>query len=79
VIKFHHMPAQATISIYNLAGERVRTIDHESGAIAEWNALTDQGLPVASGIYIYVVDAPGFGQKIGKMAVFTEQEVLQIY
>lgn len=79
VIKFHHMPGKATISIYNLAGERVRTIDHESGPIASWDALTDQGLPVASGIYIYVVDAPGFGQKIGKMAVFTEQEVLQIY
>jgi len=78
-IKFHHMPATATISIYNLGGERVRVIEHESGAIAEWDALTDNGLPVASGIYIYVIEAPGYGQKIGKMAVFTEQEVLQIY
>jgi hypothetical protein len=80
-VKWHHLPAKCTITIYNLGGELIETIekDDASTAIASWDLLTFNGLPVASGIYIYVVDAPGFGQKIGKMAIFTEEEVLRIY
>jgi hypothetical protein len=40
---------------------------------------TENGLLVASGIYLYVIDAPGFGVKVGKMAIFTEVEVLGTY
>jgi len=79
-IRFQHLPEQCTISIYNLAGDLVSTIDKDTpDPYADWNVQTENGLPVASGIYIYVVDAPGFGQKVGKMAVFTEVEVLDIY
>ncbi|MEW6411032.1 MAG: hypothetical protein AB1483_01005 [Candidatus Zixiibacteriota bacterium] len=80
-IKFHHLPAECTITIYNLGGDLIRTIEKNDPSTAEvtWDVLTENRLPVASGIYIYVVDAPGFGQKIGKMAVFVEQEVLDIY
>lgn len=80
-IKFQHLPDVCTIRIFNLAGELVRTIEKTDGAtsIETWDVLTENGLPVASGIYLYVVDAPGMGQKIGKMAVFTEAEVIQKY
>ncbi|MBU0983972.1 MAG: hypothetical protein KKA42_08885 [candidate division Zixibacteria bacterium] len=80
-IKFHHLPAECTITIYNLAGEFIQRIekDDPSSAIATWNVQTENSLPVASGIYIYVVEAPGFGTKIGKLAVFVEDEVLDIY
>ncbi len=80
-IKFHHLPELCTITIYNLSGELINTIekDDASTSIATWNVQTRENLPVASGIYIYVVDAPGFGTKIGKMAVFTEDQVLDIY
>ncbi len=81
ILKFHHLPTLCTISIYNLAGELIKTIEKNdaSTAIADWDVLTENGLPVASGIYVYVVDAPGYGQKVGKMAIFVEQEVLKIY
>lgn len=81
VIKFTNLPAKATITIYNLSGDFVARIEKDDPAtsIAQWDVRTDNGLPVASGIYIYHVNAPGFGEKIGKMAVFTEQEILQIY
>ena len=81
VIKFTNLPAKCSISIYNLGGDFVRRVekDNASTSTASWDALTTEGLPVASGIYIYVVEAPGFGQKIGKLAVFTESEILQIY
>ncbi len=81
-IAFHHLPEICTIRIYNLGGDLVATVDKDEttpGAIAYWDVLSEQNLPVASGIYVYVVDAPGFGTKVGKMAVFTEAEVLKIY
>ncbi|MCB2230767.1 hypothetical protein KQH82_08640 [bacterium] len=79
-IYWHHLPQQCTITIYNLSGELMRTLEkNDASALAYWDLLTEKGLPVASGIYIWVVDAPGFGQKVGKMAIFMEQEVLQIY
>jgi hypothetical protein len=79
-IKFHHLPKECSITIYNLAGDFIRRIDkNDDTPFATWNLQTDNHIPVASGIYIYVVDAPGFGTKIGKLAVFYEQEVLTVY
>ncbi|MEE9443540.1 MAG: hypothetical protein V3V99_12825 [candidate division Zixibacteria bacterium] len=80
-IAFHHLPGACTIKIFNLGGDLLRTIDKDdpSTAIAYWDVLTENNLPVASGIYIYVVEAEGYGTKIGKMAVFVEAEVLKIY
>ncbi len=80
-IKFQHLPKECTITIYTLGGDLVRTIrkTDQSTSIETWDISTESGLPVASGIYIYVVDAPGLGQKVGKMAVFTEAEVIKKY
>jgi len=80
-IKFHGLPAKATISIYNIAGEFIDEIIHEDAntSVATWDARTSRGLPVASGIYVYVVDAEGYGQKVGKLAVFMEVEILDNY
>ncbi len=80
-IQFSHLPAKCTISIFTLAGDRIAVInkDDPTTSLADWNLLTENQIPLASGIYIYVVDAPGFGQKIGKMAIFTEQEQLDTY
>ncbi|MEW5795198.1 MAG: hypothetical protein AB1772_02445 [Candidatus Zixiibacteriota bacterium] len=79
-IKFHHLPRKCTISIFNLAGDFISRIEKDDDSpIASWNLQTDNRIPVASGIYIYVVEAPGFGQKVGKMAVFYEQEILTIF
>ncbi len=80
-IRFQHLPATCTISIYNLAGDLVDQIekDDPSTSVATWGVRSSNLLPLASGIYIYVVEAPGFGSKVGKMAIFTEVEVLDIY
>jgi hypothetical protein len=80
-IKFSNLPTKCTITIYNLGGDLIRSLykNDATTAIVTWDALTEEGLPVASGIYLYVVDAPNFGQKMGKMAVFTEAELLDIY
>jgi hypothetical protein len=80
-IYFQHLPTECTISIYNIAGDLVRKIHRNdpTSSITTWDVMTDNNLPVASGIYIWVVEADGFGQKIGKMAVFMEAEVIKKY
>src|SRR5262249_38195243 len=71
VLKFTHLPAQCTIRLFNLAGELVRTIDKNDGTSqATWDLLTSKGLPIGSGTYIFHIDAPGVGQKVGKVVVF---------
>ena len=52
------------IDIYNLAGQRVRTLvsnQHQPGRYKiQWNATNDSGSPVASGMYIYKIHAKDF-------------------
>ncbi len=82
VIKFINLPAnvEITFRIFNLGGDLVRTIVQPAGESSEaiWNVKTDNGLYVASGIYIYLAESK-LGQKVGKMAVFTEIEQLNTY
>lgn len=71
-IYFIHLPQRATIRIYTVSGYLVDIIEHEStvGDGAEsWDLLSKEGKEIAYGIYIYHVEAPGIGEKIGKFAV----------
>jgi hypothetical protein len=78
VIRFINMPENATVRIFNLSGALVRTLQKTEIAtsILEWNLLTDNELPVASGVYIFHVEAPGVGSTFGRMVVFMEKERL---
>ncbi|MFH1197868.1 MAG: hypothetical protein V1720_19360 [bacterium] len=71
-IDFINLPADCTIRIYTVAGQLIKTLVKESaptdGSIS-WNLVTDDGMDVAYGLYIYHVDAPGIGQHIGKFAI----------
>jgi len=71
-LHFNHLPNKCTIRIFTVSGELVDTIEHDSpidDGTEEWNLLTRDDLNVSYGIYIYYVDAPGIGQKIGKFAI----------
>jgi len=73
-IKFTNLPAKCTIRIYTLGGDLVRVIKHDTDyrnndGTENWNLLTTYNRRVASGIYIYQVDAPGIGTKIDKFAI----------
>ncbi|MGC8898564.1 MAG: hypothetical protein ACP5ON_10085 [Bacteroidota bacterium] len=71
-IYFTHLPRVCTIRIYTIRGYLVQTLYHNSSADdgkESWNLLTKDGMDVAYGVYIYEVDAPGIGNKIGKFAV----------
>jgi len=77
-IRFVNLPETATIRIFNLAGELVRTLDKTdvTSSVLEWDILTENRLPVASGVYIFHVDSPGVGSMFGRMVVFMEKERL---
>ncbi len=69
---FDKLPMKCTIRIYTLAGELVKVLEHDStvdDGQEYWNLLTRDNMEVAYGLYIYHVDAPGIGEKIGKFAI----------
>lgn len=69
---FIHLPKECTIRIYTMRGYLVDVIEHRStidDGQAAWNMLNKDGQEIAYGVYIYHVDAPKIGEKIGKFAV----------
>jgi hypothetical protein len=68
---FMNLPAKCTIRIYTIAGDLVRTLEHHDVAYGAeaWDMTGEAGVLVASGIYVYHIDAPEYGEKIGKFAV----------
>ncbi len=73
-ISFIHLPPNCTIYIYTSRGELVRRLPMPAGqdigdGTVDWDLRTDANLDVAYGVYFYMVDAPGIGQKFGKIAI----------
>ncbi len=71
-IEFTNLPQQCTVRIYTMAGALIKTLKKDSPIIdgsLDWNLVTDDGLDIAYGIYIFHVDAPTVGEYIGKFAV----------
>ncbi len=77
-VTFSHLPAKATIRIFNLAGVLVKEIDKNSTTQFErWDLANNSGLPVASGLYIAYIDMPDIGKtKVLKIAIIQEQQIL---
>lgn len=71
-LMFTHIPAKCTISIYSVSGYLINTIeinnDVDDGHYL-WDMQTQEGLEISYGLYLYRVDAPGIGEKVGKFAV----------
>jgi len=71
-IYFINLPAKCTIRIYTVSGNLVQTLHHnadiDNGQEA-WNLVSKDGMDISYGVYVYHVDAPGIGEKIGKFAV----------
>ena len=71
-IQFRNLPQNCIIRIFTISGELVKTIDHSSAlnhGTGKWDLLTKDNLTAAYGIYVYHIEAPGVGERIGKMAI----------
>jgi photosystem II stability/assembly factor-like uncharacterized protein len=82
-ITFNHLPAKATIRIFNIAGVMVRTIvkDDET-QFATWDLTNERGLPVGGGIYlahIELTDKQGvdLGTKELKLMIIPESQSVE--
>lgn len=80
-VKFTNLPPTCTVRIFDLAGELVRKIERKNVTDSEqkWDLNNAYNLPVASGIYIYHVDVPGIGEKIGKVAILAPEQRLNTF
>ncbi len=81
-LQFINLPADATIKIFTLdgdfvdeirAGQGVRQSESFGGStassVAEWDLITRNNQEAAPGIYLYVVQSPSAGEKIGKFVI----------
>jgi hypothetical protein len=69
---FNNLPSECTIRIYTLAGEKVRELRHSEALTLipqeRWDGKTSSGDPVASGVYLWRVEA-GPDAKNGKLMI----------
>jgi hypothetical protein len=69
-IQFRNLPPECTIKIFTITGELVQTIEkNDNSSLARWDLLSFEGQRVAYGVYVFHVDIPNVGEKIGRFAV----------
>ncbi len=81
IVNFTHLPesGNCTIRIFNIAGVPVRTINHTNGTQFEtWDLKNNFRIPVASGMYIAVVETDS-GSKVLKLAIIQPEQRLDVY
>ena len=67
-VTFLKLTENATVNLYTLDGERVRTKLESTTGRAVWDGLNDAGAEVISGLYIYHIEGEGV-QKVGQIMV----------
>ena len=70
---FTHIPAQSNIKIFTSSGILIREVEVDNpsdNGTYHWDMLTKEGLEIAAGIYVYLVESKLTNdKKIGKFAV----------
>lgn len=67
-VKIVNLPDNCTISIYTLSGTLIRTFEKGTSerTSIEWDLKNYKNIPIASGLYIIHIKAPGIGERIIK-------------
>jgi hypothetical protein len=74
-VTFSNLPNKATIRIFSLMGDLIKTLNHDNTTGYErWDLRNIAGLPVASGMYIAYIEIPGVGNKTLKLAIIQPEE-----
>jgi hypothetical protein len=71
VVKITNLPAKCTVTIYSLDGRFIRQYRRDEvyapyqqiSPDLEWDLKNNKGIPVASGVYLIHVNAPGMGER----------------
>ena len=67
-VKITNLPKECTVKIFTLDGTLVKTLkkDNDDVTSISWNLKNKQGIGIASGLYLFHINAPGIGEKIIK-------------
>jgi len=66
-IKITNLPERCKISIFNMTGQLVKVIEKDNGStFQDWTLKNHSGIPIASGLYIFHIEAPDAGEVILK-------------
>ncbi len=67
-VKIINLPQKCTISIYNVSGTLIRRFDRDDPTITsmDWDLKNSANVPIAGGVYLIHVSAPGLGERIIK-------------
>lgn len=82
-VTFSNLPENVEIRIYTVAGSLIRILnesdkrDGSTSPFLQWDLKNESGRRVASGMYMAVVKAEGFGEKILKLGVILPKKELQ--
>ncbi len=69
LVTFENVPPGSTVEIYDLAGNRVARLAYSDGYRITWAGNNDAGNRLATGVYLYRVNAPTGPKKTGKLAI----------
>lgn len=83
-VTFSNLPEEVSIKIYTLSGTLIRTLGTEdksnpTSPFIRWDLQNESSIRVASGLYLALVSAPGYGEKILKFSIIMPQKQLQRY
>ncbi|QOJ28532.1 MAG: hypothetical protein HRU80_06440 [Ignavibacteriales bacterium] len=79
-VTFTNLPETVTIKIYTLSGSLIRTLtegDKQDGASSpflRWDLKNQSGSRIASGMYLAIVTAPGYGEKLLKLGIIQQKK-----
>ena len=81
VIRFTNLPEQpARIRIFTVSGSLVTTLNKTSSSRSlDWNLLTSNNLPVASGMYLVHVDIDGVGERTLKLGIVNRRTRVTVF
>ena len=73
-IKITNLPGKCTVTIYSLDGKFIRKYERDEVYMPyqqispdlEWDLKNSKGIPVASGVYLFYIQAPGLGTRTVK-------------
>lgn len=66
-IKITNLPRRCDVTIYTLSGTVIRKYSKDEPKTSiDWDLKNQAGIPIAGGVYLIHVDAPGIGEKVVK-------------
>ncbi len=70
VMQFRNLPRECTIRIYTMTGELVQTLHkNDNSNYMNWDVLSFESARIGYGVYIYHVETPTGGTKIGRLGI----------